>query len=436
MIPTNRFIYIITAGALLIGFSGHISILMPVGTAIISTAVIALFFDYFRLRRCINIDVTRICDEKLSLNAENPIKILIRNRSYIKITGTLRDEYPEGTEAKGNVAPICISPRADLELTYTITPPKRGDFVFADTYVRISGTLGLSLMQLKFNTSKHIKVYPNMLDMRKYEIGLKREKPVQPGQKAVRIYGRGTDFESLREYVPNDEYRAIDWKASARRGKMITRHYESEKSQNVILVMDCGRIMGPIVSGLTKLDHSINTAMMLAHVAAIKGDKVGIMAFAEDIISFIPPKSGRSQTLNLLRLTYNLKDADGDSNYYKSVPYLSKRWTRRSLVVFFTDLIDQQSSKPLISQINSISKKHLCVCVSIADPDVLKAAKISPEDQSDAFNCAAARQVLQARKLAAAKLMRAGAIVIDVPPEKLTSSLINQYLNIKSSSRL
>jgi len=436
MIPTNRFIIMVTIGALLIGFSGHLQQLMAAGIALICVTILATLGEYVKLKNSVNLQVSRICDEKLSLGAQNPIRISLRNRSYMTLRGMVRDEYPEGFDAKGNAAPFCISPRADLELSCTVIPSKRGDFEFADTYVRINGPLGLAIMQMKYNTKQPIKVYPNLLDMRRYEIGLRRERPVQPGQKVVRVYGMGTDFESLREYVPDDEFRSIDWKASARRGKFITRQYEAEKSQNIMLVLDCGRIMGPIVNGLTRLDHSINAAMMLAHVATTKGDKVGIMAFAEDIISYLPPRAGKSQTLNLLRLTYNLSDASGDSNYYRAIPYLSKRWTRRSLIVFFTDLVDPQSSKPLISQISGLARKHLCVCVSMADPAVIEAASGRLDESADAFKAAAARQVLQARKLAAAQLAHAGAIVIDVLPDKLTPDVVNEYLNIKGSARL
>jgi uncharacterized protein (DUF58 family) len=424
-------------GALLIGFSGWLGVLAAAGIVLIALAIVAAVWEWLWLVRGRPVQVTRVCDEKLSLGAENPVRLMLRNPGYRRQRGVVRDEYPEGFEAIGNVSAFDLAPRSEWEMTYHVIPKNRGDFEFLDIYVRLLGPLGLVVRQYKINAKQHAKVYPNLLDMRRYEIGLRREHAVQPGLRLARIRGRGTEFESLREYVPDDEFRSVDWKATARRGRMVTRQYQQERSQNVLIVLDCGRIMGPVISGLTRLDHSINASMMLAHMAAAKGDKVGLMAFGEDIISYSPPKSGKAQTLSLLRLAYNLQDAAGDSNYYRAVPYLSRKWTRRSLMVFFTDLVDAESSKPLISQVASLTKKHLCMVVLMTDPTVVEAAHtVSPNDPQDAFRAAAARQVMQARKQAAARLVRAGAIVLDVPPEKFTPSVVNEYLSVKARGTL
>ena len=440
MILTVRFVIALVTGALMIGFSAWFGPLIPGGVGLISLAIVAALWEWLGLER-VRLEVGRSCDDKLSLGVENPVRVTIRNCGYARVKGIVRDEYPEGFQARGNVMPLEMSARSDWEATYHVVPSKRGDYEFGDTYIRLHGPLGMVVRQMKFPPGRgaekrHVKVYPDLLDMRHYEIGLKRERAVQPGQRITRVHGRGTEFESLREYLPDDEFRAVDWKASARRGKLVTRQYQEEKSQNVMIVLDCGRVMGPVIADLTRLDHSINAAMMLAHVAALKGDKVGLMAFGEDIITYSPPKSGKSQTLNLLRLTYNLHDAEGDSNYYRAIPYLSRKWTRRSLVVFFTDLVDPESSKPLISQITGLTKKHLCMCVTMTDPAVAQAVHGTLDQPEDAFTAAAARQALQAKKRAAAQLARAGAIVVDVPPDKFTPAVVDQYLDVKSRARL
>ncbi|MCL5104289.1 MAG: DUF58 domain-containing protein [Armatimonadetes bacterium] len=435
MIFTVRFVIILTAGGVLIGVSGWSRHLMTAGVAVISLAVVMALAEWIGLSRQ-RLEVARVCDDKLSLGAENPVGIRLRNPAYTRVRATLRDEYPEGFEADGNVMPVDMGPRSECDLVYHVTPLNRGDYQFADIYVRFHGRLGLVVRQVKYPARRGVKVYPNLLDMKRYDIGLRREHIAQPGQRVVRYRGRGTDFESLRDYVPDDEFRAVDWKASARRGKLVTRQYQEEKSQNVLLVLDCGRVMGPVIAGLTRLDHGINAAMMLAHVAAQRGDKVGMMAFGEDIISYSPPKAGKSQSIKLLRLAYNLEEAAGDSNYYRAIPYLSRKWTRRSLVVFFIDLVDPESSKPLISQINSLTRKHLCMCVAMSDPAVIEAARSRPENAEDVFRGAAAKQVVQARKRAAAQLARAGAIVLDVLPDKFTPAVVNEYLRVKSAARL
>ena len=436
MIPTVLFATLLAVGALMIGFSSHMAYLVPGGISLVSLAVVMALADWLTTTRQASLRVERVCDEKMSLGAENLVTIRLRNPTYAHVRGILRDEHPQGFEAPGNVMPLQLKPRSEAEMSYHVTPPNRGDFQFGDIYVRLYGPLGMAVRQIKYQAERHVKVYPNLLDMRRYDISLKRKRALQPGQRVTRMYGQGTEFESLRDYQVDDELRAVDWKATARRGKLMVRQYQQEKSQNVMIVLDCGRIMGPVIDGLTRLDHSINAAMMIVHVAAQKSDKVGLMAFGEEILAYSSPKAGRSQTLNLLSTTYDLEGASGDSNYHRAFPYLARKWTRRSLVMVFTDLVDPESSKPLVSQIGNLTRKHLCVCVAMNDPAVVKAAHAQPQTAHDAFKAAAARQVLQARKLAGAQLARAGAIVLDVTPENFTPRVVDQYLEIKARGRL
>lgn len=435
MLFEGRFVLVLVIGALLIGFSGRSSALAGVGVVVGALAMVAALADWLRLSR-IALEVSRTCEDKLSLGTANLVTIRVRNPSRSAVTAMIRDEYPEGLDARGNVATLRFPARSETDFSYHVTPPKRGDFEFGDIYIRLRGPLGMLTRQTRHAGKQRVAVYPNLLDMRRYQIGLRRENAVQPGQRAARLRGRGTDFESLRDYSPDDEFRSVDWKASARRGKLISRQYQEERSQNVLIVLDCGRVMGPVIDGLTRLDHAINAAMILAHVAAAKGDRVGMMAFGDQVTSFSPPRAGKSQTIDLLRLAYNLKDAEGDSDYHHAIPYLTRRWTRRSLVVFFTDLADQESSKPLISRIGGLTRKHLCMCVVMADPAVSEAAFREPGQVSEAFEAAAARQVLQARKLAVAQMVRTGAIVVDVPPGRFTPAVVDEYLKIKARAAL
>lgn len=431
-----RLAILMAAGGLLIGLSGRLGMLMPVGIALICAVVAAAVAEWWMLSPGGRIEITRDCDEKLSLGARNLVRIRLRNPSHGRFLALVRDEYPEGLTTDGNEMTLEIAPRSERDCGYHVFPPRRGDFEFGDIYLRLGGPLGLVVRQKQYPMKRQVKVYPNLLDIRRYDIGLKRSRALQAGQRVTRMRGRGTDFESLREYTPDDEFRAVDWKASARRGKLITRQYQEEKSQNVVLALDCGRVMGPVVSDLTRLDHAINAAMMLAHVAASRGDKVGLLAFGDEIGTFAPPRAGKSQTLGLLRQAYNLKEASGDSDYARAFGFLSRRWTRRSLIVIFTDLVDPESSKPLITQIGSLARKHLCLCVAMADPALRAAVTGEIAEAADAFTAAAARQALQARRRAAAQLARTGAIVLDVEPEKFTPAVVDAYLNIKAQARL
>lgn len=466
MLPTDRFAAVLMAGGLMLGFSGRFAPLMTAGVALVVLAIALAASDWVKLARLGTPEVSRTADEKLSVGAKNLVTLSVRNSSFSRLIGQLRDEFPDdfipaeahepedaskssfrrgifpqaamlrGTRPPETLLDVDVAPRSETELTYHVIPRQRGDFEFGDAYMRLRGPFGMLARQIKFAIARPVKVYPNILDLRRYEISLRRERVVQPGQKTTRVRGRGTDFESLRDYMPDDEFRAIDWKASARRGKMTSRQYQEEKSQNVMILLDCGRVMGPVIEGLSRLDWSINAAMMLAHVAAIKGDKVGLMAFGEQIVAYTPPRAGRSQMLSLLRMTYNLTSASGDSDYHHAFAYFARRWTRRSLAVVFTELDDPEALRPLVSQVASLTKKHLVMVVAMADPAIVAAAACEPQDAVGAFKAAAARQIIQARKLAAAQLARAGAIVLDVPPSAFTPAVVDRYLKIKSTARL
>lgn len=431
MVPTLRLAATVFVSGALMAASGRWQILLPASLLLLSMAAALAALECRWLREA-RLDVVRLCDEKLSLGAANLVRITLRNSSYRRLRGVVRDEYPEGFSADGGTASFDLPPRSERELAYRVTPARRGRYAFGDTFVRIYGPFGLAVRQIRYPAAAPVKVYPNLLDMRRYDIALRRERALPAGRRAARIRGNGTDFESLRDYTPDDDFRAVDWKATARRGRLTARQYQEEKSQNITLVLDCGRIMGPVVGGLTRLDHSINAAVMIAHAASIKGDRVGMMAFDDGIRAFLPPRPGRSQALRMLGLAYDLQDAEGDSDYARAASYLSSRCGRRGLVLLFTDLVDPESSAPLIGQIARMSRKHLCVCACISDPAVQEAATNPARSLEDAYTAAAARQVIQARKAAAAAAAAAGAIVVDVPPSGLTPAVVNAYLDIKA----
>ncbi len=436
MLFTPRFILLVTTFGVLFGFSGRHLVLGPLAIALAAVITILTIRDIMHISNAKHTSLVRTVDDKLSLGAENPVKISVLNDSNTRLNVRIRDEYPTGTSSNDAVVDLSVPPLQRVTHTYHVMPHRRGDYEFFDTYARFRGPYGLVIRQRKYTTSKAVKVYPNLIDIRKYELAARNEQYTQQGQRKPRRMGQGLDFESLREYVVDDDYRHIDWKATARKGGLVTRQYQEERSQNVILALDCGRIMGPVVEGLTKLDYAINASMMLAHVANIKGDKVGICAFAEDVLRFVPPRQGRDQSRNLLKISYDLQEARGDSDYRKAISYLSQKWRRRSLLVMFTDLSDPESNAPLISAMTNISRKHLCICVALADTPVLQAAEKTPNDLYDVGEMAAAKQVLTQRQRAIAKLRQSNITVIDATPEHFTPALVNEYMKIKTRGRL
>ena len=219
-----------------------------------------------------------------------------------------------------------------------------------------------------------VKVYPNLLDVRRYEMLARRGRLFELGLKNARRLGTGTEFERLREYMPGDDYRQVAWAATARRGKPIVVEYETERSQPIILLLDAGRLMSAPVGDLAKLDYAINTCLLLAFVATLKGDRVGLLVFADRILGYYPPRRGRAQFLSLLEALYNVQAQPVESDYAQAVEYLTRRHPRRSLDIVFTDLLDRSAGTGLVPYISRLAPRHLPMLVAVGDPAVTQRA--------------------------------------------------------------
>ena len=378
-------------------------------------------------------NINRINEDKLSLGAENLIQIQVQNRSVRPARIEVRDEPPYRFPASATFLSATVPARSSTMLRYYLTPLRRGDYRFGSINVRLVGTLGLIVRQWAVKDSlAAVKVYPNLLEVRKYELLARRNQLAEAGLHAVRILGSGTEFERLRDYQKDDDFRKINWKATARRMKPITMEYETERSQNVMIMLDVGRHMMPPVGPLRKVDYAINTSLMLGYISALRGDRVGIVTFADKVIRYIQPRSGRGQFYTLLDALYNVESQPVEPDYAEAFQYLALRNRRRSLVVVFTDVQDAVSSRALINYLVQLSPHHLPVCVTMSDPNILGLAEQTPTSSATTYQKAVAQNLLNERREVLEILNRHGAITLDVPADKLTVSVINTYLEIKA----
>ncbi|MEN6372910.1 MAG: DUF58 domain-containing protein [Armatimonadota bacterium] len=436
MIITSRFALYLALAGVPLAFSGLVPIAGWIGLVYIVVVFAAALADWLLSPKGSSVDVERRCEDKLSIGMANPVEISLRSRSKQPLDMIVRDEPPYTFDIDGNTSKVKLAPRENHEITYHITPHVRGDFEFGDIFIRFKGPLGLAVRQCRIPAAKPVKVYPNLMDIRKYDLLLRRGRTLDAGTRRIRLYGRGTEFESLRDYVPDDEFRQVDWKASARRGRMISRQYQVERSQNVMILLDAGRTMSVRVEEMAKLDYAINVALMLAYIAAAGDDKVGLLTFAEKVEQFLPPANGRTQALSIMQALYNVPITTEESDYNKALLYLAHRWRKRSLVVVFTDLLDPESSRQIITNLQTLASTHLCMCVAISDSNVVASARTVPNETAQVYEKAAAVEVLNERQQAIAVLQRAGVVVVDSEPGTLSPAVINRYLQIKERTRL
>ncbi len=388
--------------------------------------------------------LSRENDAKLSLGAENAIGITVRRLGNPDAGGVraravsfvVRDEPPVEYIISRMFLEGVVGPGGVVEIGYTAKPLRRGDYRFGGCWLRYTGVLGLVMRQHRYPLDAPVKVYPNLLEVRKYELLARKDQLFEIGLKNARRLGEGTEFERLRDYERDDDYRRINWPATARLHKPITTDYQPERSQSVIIMLDAGRLMTAPLGPLSKLDYAINTTLLLAYVAILRGDRVGLLTFADGVTGYWEPGKGRRQFLTLLEALYKVQAQQVEADYMKASAFLSVKKSKRSLVVLFTDIIDREQANAMVRGFGRLAPRHLPMAVTMADNEVLLMSKRDPQDAQQMYERIVSQGLLDDRAVALDALQRRGALTVDVPADKLTPAVVNKYLEVKARGRL
>ncbi|PKM79807.1 MAG: DUF58 domain-containing protein [Firmicutes bacterium HGW-Firmicutes-14] len=382
--------------------------------------------------------VDREYDYKMSLGAENSVTIRIKNMSGHPYRVIVKDEPPvTNFQAGTRESHLRLASGEEKEFVYRVIPGKRGDYSFGAINIRYLSCLGLFYRQSRADVpAGEIKVYPNIQDIRRHALRAQKGYLQEGGIKPATVKGLGTDFEGLRDYVPDDEYRRVNWTASARRGKLVSNEYQDEKSQNILVVLDSGRMMTARVDKLSKFDLAVNAGLLLGYVGITKDDRVGLAVFDDRVGLFMPPKKGRVQLQKIVSFLYNIQPRVVESDYRRASSYLMEYVNKRSLICVFTDLVDSEASKQLINYVSVLAKRHLVVCITLIDTKVVRTSRVIPESSRELYEKAVAEGVLRERERATAILRNLGVVVVNVPPEELSVATINQYLELKARGRI
>jgi uncharacterized protein (DUF58 family) len=436
MLPTPRLLILLLAAVPLIALAAFapgliwlaVFYLLIVGGLAVTDAALAA--------RPAQIEIERVHEPRLSLGAENLITLILANATPRPVSFTLRDEHPHEFAADAEFLRGTIPPYDVAEARYHLRPPRRGDYAFGDVTVRFSGPLGAIVRQARYPLAAPVKVYPNVLELRKYDLLARKGLLHEIGLRVSRVRGPGGEFERLRDYTADDEFRRINWKATARRGKLIAAEYETERSQHVICAIDCGRLMAPPVGELMRLDYAVNTALMLSYVAGLRGDHVGLLAFADDVRAYVAPRRGKPQFQAILEALYNLQPEPVEPDHGAALEYLARRQRRRALIVLFTDLATPETAGPLASHLTRLARHHLPLCVTVSDPFLSGAAGQPVRDSDSLYQRVVAEGLLDERRALLDRLHRGGVQTVDVPADRLSAGVVNTYLRLKAQGRL
>jgi uncharacterized protein (DUF58 family) len=380
--------------------------------------------------------VVRKHDKRLSLGADNRVELQIAHRLRRRSTIVVRDDPPAEFVSNAPLLAGQLIPGRRWHGEYVVHPRQRGNYQFGDVYLRWHGPMQLVQRQGHLKSGSGVKVYPNMLGVRRYDLLLRQNRLQELGLRHARLTGQGTEFERLREYRPDDEYRRINWKATARRLRPITIAYQTERSQNIVVVLDTGRLMQSPVGDMAKLDYAINATLLLTYVAAGIGDKVGLLTFAARVQDYVAPRQGRKQFYRLLDRLYAVESHPVEPDFGQGLRYLAYRQRRRALIVIFTDIAAGASMNVLIRHVRLLARNNLPLVVTISDPDLLQMAQRYPQDSSDVYERAMAGQLLRQRRMTLERLGRHGVQILDAPANQLTPDVVSRYLDLKRQGRI
>lgn len=438
LVPTSRLVLLALAPlALGIAMVFDASMLAPTLAADGALVLLALV-DWALVGRPA-VEVERETTRVWSVGRPNAVRLHVRSKSRRRLDVAVSDDLPSEVTSTELPARVTLAPGARATLTYHGRPSRRGLVELGDHNVRYPSPLGLWQRQLRLPARQAARVYPDVTAVRAFEL-LARQSRENLLVRAVRLRGGENEFERLREYERDDQFRDIDWKATARRNRLIVRQHQQERNQTIVCLLDCGRLMTAETEGLAQLDHALNAVLMLAHVAARAGDSLGLLAFDAKVRSFLAPAGGRRAAQRVAQATYDLHPALVETDFEAAFSYLGTRLRKRALVLLFTQVIDDLSARALLRQVRSLPSRHLPVCVVFRDPDLDRLAEptqgLGAGPDAGLYVGAAAAETILWRERLVRDLKAAGSLVLHVPPKRATPAVIDRYLQIKAQHLL
>jgi len=350
------------------------------------------------------------------------------------------DELAPSLRPAGRRFRVKVPAGGTVSVDTSIRPIRRGRFELSELTLRIDGRLGLGSRQRTVPLSTVLWVHPPFRRRDEAELAIRRARVMEQGSRTARGLGGGTEFEQLREYGPDDEFRRIDWTATARAGRTIVRTYRAERNQRVLILLDNGRTMAGRVDGVPRVEHAIDAAMMLTAVSTRLGDRCGLVAFDREVRAVVPPSQRPSQLATVTEAMFDLEPELAESDYAGAFAEALARFRRRSMLVLLTDLVDHAVEESLLPALPLITRTHLVVVGAVRDPQVASWAAGEDHDDVDdetaVYRQAAAVMSDAARRRTVARLRGMGVTVIDEPSDRLPGALTDAYLELKGTGRL
>jgi uncharacterized protein (DUF58 family) len=432
VIPTRQLVAIVIALSPL----WLVSDIAAAYALVVVAAVVIL--DMLLLPAKWQITAQRIVPSNVGLGDKERGEYRVRSTAPRILRFALFDALPrviESPEPRG--AMNAVSPGGETVIPFTVVARERGSWQLGPVVLRIVGAFGLVQRSVRYEPTDTVLVTPSLAGVRHLRLLAIQHRLRDAGIRAIRRRGEGSSFASLREYSVGDDPRHVDWKATARRQKLMTREYTVEQGQTMMIAVDAGRMMTQLASGVPRFEYALSAATLLASVAVQAGDQVGLLLFDNELRAFVPPARGDKAMRSIRQALIPARATMTEPDYASAFRTLATRHRKRSLIVLFTDVIDARSSQSMIAHTVRSAMRHLLVVVALRNDELVSAAvPTEHSSSSDLYASVAAEELLGARNEAIVRMRRAGVSVLDVSPKQLASSVVNHYLELKARGSL
>jgi uncharacterized protein (DUF58 family) len=394
-------------------------------------AVIAWAVDLARLPRADRLVLGRSWAHPPSLSNATEVALELRNESSVAIECSVLDDLPKSLIPLSPELIIQAPPRDSASAHYTVRPLERGDVKLGAAYLRYRSGSQFAERWARADLAQTIRVFPDLEDAKRHNIYLSRARQIELEKRLIRQRGVGRELESLREYQKGDEFRNICWTATARRGKHVTKLFQVERSQAVWIVMDAGRLLRTRVGELSKLDLSVNAALSLAQIALYSGDRVGLLVYGRNVQQRVGLGRGLSHMRAIIESLASAREEVAEADHLRAASALLQLQRQRALIIWVTDLADTSMTPEVIEGASRILSKHLLLFTVIAQTDLNELASRTPESVEELYEVAAAQEMVHRRETLIGKVRNQGALALEIAPSRLTTVLVNQYLEVK-----
>ena len=378
------------------------------------------------------INGNRLLPDKLSNGDFNTIRIQLNNKYPFAVNVKIIDELPIQFQSRHFLQTAQIESGKLHTLNYQLKPVERGEYRFGALHTYIASPVGLVQRRYTFGSEVMVPTYPSFLQMRQYELLAFSRRLSEAGLKKIRRIGHSLEFEQIKEYVSGDDYRTVNWKASARHNQLMVNQFDDEKSQPVYCLINMGRVMQMPFEGLSLLDYAINASLVMSNIAIRKGDKAGLLTFSHQIGSFAPAKKQGNQMYLLQELLYAQKTNFLEADYEKLYLNIRRRLSQRSLLLLFTNFETTTSLNRQLPYLQKLAKQHVLVVIFFENTELRQLLALKTNDIEDIYIKTIAEKFNFEKRLIVKQLQAHGIQTILTQPKSLTVNTINKYLELKA----